>query len=191
MSPELINPEMFGLKKRRSTKESDCYAFGMVIYEVLSEQIPFAPAKAPAVMQKVLDGERPGRPQGNNEKHFTDGIWEVVQYCWKTQPHDRISVKAVLLGLEGNPFPSRPSNASGDVKTDEDYQSDTTASDSGMFSLFHSRLVSHYPRGTTEPPIVRGDKELPVLPQAVNPKEGWAGRTWRMVKTSTKKPHRP
>ena len=34
MSPELIDPEQFGVKGNRPTKTSDCFAFGMVIYEV-------------------------------------------------------------------------------------------------------------------------------------------------------------
>jgi len=34
MSPELFYPNEFGLSKFKLTKESDCYAFGMVIYEV-------------------------------------------------------------------------------------------------------------------------------------------------------------
>jgi hypothetical protein len=37
MSPELLDPEMFGLPElegERPTKQSDCYALGMVIYEV-------------------------------------------------------------------------------------------------------------------------------------------------------------
>lgn len=34
MSPELFYPNDFGLDKFQVTKESDCYAFGMVIYEV-------------------------------------------------------------------------------------------------------------------------------------------------------------
>ena len=34
MSPELIDPEQFGVKGNRPTKMSDSYAFGMVIYEV-------------------------------------------------------------------------------------------------------------------------------------------------------------
>jgi serine/threonine protein kinase len=34
MSPELLHPERFGFTDTRPTKESDCYAFGMVIYEV-------------------------------------------------------------------------------------------------------------------------------------------------------------
>ena len=37
MSPELLHPERFGIlgsEVDRPTKQSDCYAFGMVIYEV-------------------------------------------------------------------------------------------------------------------------------------------------------------
>ena len=33
MSPELLDPQRFG-SKGRPTRESDCYALGMVIYEV-------------------------------------------------------------------------------------------------------------------------------------------------------------
>ena len=37
MSPELLHPEMFGMPEsegNRPTRQSDCYALGMVIYEV-------------------------------------------------------------------------------------------------------------------------------------------------------------
>ena len=37
MSPELLEPDMFGIPQSegdRPTKQSDCYALGMVIYEV-------------------------------------------------------------------------------------------------------------------------------------------------------------
>ena len=37
MSPELLDPERFGIPEpedSRQTRQSDCYAFGMVIYEV-------------------------------------------------------------------------------------------------------------------------------------------------------------
>ena len=40
MSPELLHPEQFGSDYGRPTKESDCYALGMVIYEVLTGQPP-------------------------------------------------------------------------------------------------------------------------------------------------------
>lgn len=35
MSPELFSPSDFDLPGFQLTKESDCYAFGMVIYEVV------------------------------------------------------------------------------------------------------------------------------------------------------------
>ena len=37
MSPELLHPERFGMpdsEDNRPTRQSDCYAFGMVVYEV-------------------------------------------------------------------------------------------------------------------------------------------------------------
>ena len=34
MSPELLDPEAFGLNDNRPTKQSDYYALGMVVYEV-------------------------------------------------------------------------------------------------------------------------------------------------------------
>jgi len=34
MSPELLDPDRYGLPDSRPTKESDCYALGMVAYEV-------------------------------------------------------------------------------------------------------------------------------------------------------------
>lgn len=135
MSPELLDPVRFGFKKCRPTKESDCYALGMVIYEVLGGQTPFAPSSVPIVIWKVLEGERPGRPQGEEGKLFTDPIWQALELCWKHQPNDRPSAKTVLLYLEGT-LP--PSSGKDRVETNTDDHSDTTASDSGMFSLFCS-----------------------------------------------------
>jgi len=108
MSPELFSPEHFGLKESSPTKESDYYALGMVIYEVLSGQVPFAPLREVVVISKILDDKRPTRPLGEEGRLFTDGIWEILEFCWKAQPRERITAKAVLLGLEGKPFPLRP-----------------------------------------------------------------------------------
>ena len=138
MSPELLDPESFNLgKKARPTKESDYYALGMVIYEVLSGRTPFAPTRGPVVVCKVLEGERPERPQGDEGKPFTDVMWSVLERCWKPQPSDRPSAKTVLLCLEGTLSLSRQSSGvDGVVETDTDHHSDTTASDSGTFSRF-------------------------------------------------------
>ena len=107
MSPELLDPESFGLKDSRPTNESDCYALGMVIYEVLSGRAPFSQCKDPVVIRRVMDGERPGRPQGIRGAWFTDGLWEMLELCWKPHPHDRPSLKTVIQCLEDVLQPSQ------------------------------------------------------------------------------------
>ena len=121
MSPELLVPERFGLKESHPTKASDCYALGMVIYEVLSGQAPFAQYSFLEVVQRVVDGERPKRPLGAREAWSTDSIWGTLELCWKPQPCDRIGAKAVLWGLEGNlPLLGPSSDVGGDLVTDVD-----------------------------------------------------------------------
>jgi len=100
MSPELFDPERFGAKDGRRTKHSDCYALGMVVYEVLSGQVPFFRYRKYVAVGKVLKGERPGRPQGVGEKWFTDDVWSILGGCWEPNPGDRPSVEGVLRCLE-------------------------------------------------------------------------------------------
>ena len=137
MSPELIDPGTFGLKETRPTKESDCYALGMVIYEVLSGRTPFAPCNVVAVISKVLRGERPNRPQGWEAPSLTDNIWEMLELCWKPSPRDRISAKDVLRGLGvTSPPPEWTSNMDGVAEADTNNPPYATASEFGMFYLF-------------------------------------------------------
>ena len=107
MSPEILNPKKFGLRDSCPTKESDCYALGMVIYEILSGKVPFAQYSQPTIMTKIMEGERPERPQGKQRELFTDEIWGTVELCWKNHPRDRLSASAVLPRLEGHPPPLR------------------------------------------------------------------------------------
>jgi len=47
MSPELLDPEMFGMPEsedNRPTRQSDCFALGMVVYEVRINASIFVPA---------------------------------------------------------------------------------------------------------------------------------------------------
>ena len=136
MSPELLVPDNFGLKESRPTKASDCYALGMVVYEVLSGQTPFIQYSNLAIVWRILEGERPNRPQGEQGVWFTDDIWGIMERCWRPQPSDRISAKTVLLGLEGNSSLLKPSSGADEgVETDVDYRLDTISSDSGVFIL--------------------------------------------------------
>ena len=78
MSPELLDPDSFGLKDSRPTEASDCYALGVVIYEVLSGQTPFIQYSNHAVVWRILDGERPKRPEGEQGSQTTCGRYRSV-----------------------------------------------------------------------------------------------------------------
>jgi hypothetical protein len=98
MSPELLDPD---IQVHLRTTHSDCYAFGMVIYEVLDRRLPFYQYTDPAVFGKVVKGERPGRPRGpEGAVVFADDVWEVLGLCWAPLPQDRPGVKDVLKCLE-------------------------------------------------------------------------------------------
>jgi len=132
MAPELLDPLCFDLEKICPTKASDCYALGMVIYEVLSGQIPFAPHITPVVIRKVLEREYPERPQGEDGKLFTEDIWRMLELCWKYQPKERATANAILSCLEGNTLPSQPPSPDVDrAEADTAYQSDDTESNQG------------------------------------------------------------
>ena len=96
MSPELLDPDQFDLEDCRPTKESDSYSFGMVIYEVLSGQVPFAQWNGLTVMRKVMGGAQPTKPEGAEGAWFTDNLWETLIRCWETQPGSRPSGEVIL-----------------------------------------------------------------------------------------------
>ena len=140
MSPELIYPEAFGLTETRPTKESDCYALGMVICEIISGQTPFTPWKSVLVLAKVLEGVRPSRPEGKRGALFTDDIWRMLELCWKHQPSERTNAKVVLQCLERTSLLLRPSSDMGGIAgMDIDELLDVAATDSGIFSQFRRR----------------------------------------------------
>ena len=98
MSPELFDPE---IQIHRRTKYSDRYALGMVIYEVLSGHEPFDQYTDYVVFGKVLKGERPERPRGQDRvAQFMDDVWDMLELCWATLPQNRPRIEDVLKCLE-------------------------------------------------------------------------------------------
>ena len=106
MSPELL------ISAERPTKQSDCYALGMVIYEVLSGEVPFAQFNPYVAMRMVVDGERPQRPGGAEGARFTNDLWRMLNRCWAARPQSRPSSSVVLeclerVSMDANPPPER------------------------------------------------------------------------------------
>ena len=96
MSPELFDPETNNCQ----TKCSDCYALGMVVYEVLSERIPFYEYPDLVVYAVVFRGERPEKPEGIEGAWFTGDVWKLLERCWLPEPQNRPSIEDVLQHLE-------------------------------------------------------------------------------------------
>ena len=72
----------------------------MVIYKVLSEQIPFHQYATLVTPGKVVKGDCPKRPQGVEGIWFMNDVWEVLGRCWTPQPGNHPSIEDVLQCLK-------------------------------------------------------------------------------------------
>ena len=97
MAPELLEPSRFG-SNGRPTRESDCYALGMIIYEVgwlrslrlsltyLSQVLtglqPFHRLYTYGPIPAILRGQRPEKPINAESLGLSCDLWGLVQLCW-------------------------------------------------------------------------------------------------------------
>jgi len=111
MSPELLDPTHFG-SNGRLTRESDCYALGMVVYEVsqlysphrsfiypskvLTGLLPFHHLHAFAPVTAVLRGKRPEKPDDAKSLGFSKTLWGLVKSCWRESISDRPTARQLL-----------------------------------------------------------------------------------------------
>ncbi|KAI0946584.1 hypothetical protein AcW1_010013 [Taiwanofungus camphoratus] len=83
MAPEVLDPEMFGLKRALLTQPSDVYSLGMVMLEIFTERVPFPECRRDAaIMHSVMSGNQPERASLANAKSFSDRAWDVMEACW-------------------------------------------------------------------------------------------------------------
>ncbi|THU90607.1 kinase-like protein, partial [Dendrothele bispora CBS 962.96] len=88
MAPELLIPDSFGFDCSRPTAKTDVYAFGCVCFELYAGCPPFSQfVHDTAVMLRVVKGERPDRPTGQNG--MTDEMWSMVDRCWRPSHKER------------------------------------------------------------------------------------------------------
>ncbi|KAF9649102.1 kinase-like protein [Thelephora ganbajun] len=103
MSPELIDPEQFRIPQSeggRPTRQSDCYALGMVIYEVLCGHRPYIEIESDSMLvDAILNGDRPRKPEGAARLGFSNELWMTVERCWRGNRADRPRVEDILSCL--------------------------------------------------------------------------------------------
>ena len=68
--------------------------------QVICGTIPFDNIWWPGdVMEEVMKGVRPGKPEDAASLGFTCGLWEVVELCWLADRDARPTLSAVLSCL--------------------------------------------------------------------------------------------
>ncbi|KAF9453395.1 kinase-like protein [Macrolepiota fuliginosa MF-IS2] len=140
MAPELFDDERGEMV--RPTTAGDIYALASVMYEVLTDRIPFHeyPSNI-TVMFKVASGQRPSKPLADVliTLELTDEIWNLMHRCWSSDPLGRPKAKDALEILQGIPINSLSRQRLQDTRAEG-----TGGSDTELLSF-----VSF--RGTTSP----------------------------------------
>ncbi|CAM9667182.1 unnamed protein product [Ectocarpus fasciculatus] len=94
------------LLSNKTSKASDIYSFGMVAWEVLTRQIPWADEARPRdiYLRVVMREERPTIPAD-----APVDVTEMVRSCWAQEPEDRPTFP--VLGNGMNVRPTAPSTS--------------------------------------------------------------------------------
>lgn len=82
-----------------STYASDVYSFGIVVWEVLSREVPWENVTHPKeiYIRVVLNDLRPDIPEGAPLE-----IADVARACWVDKPTDRPTFSAMMENMKAN-----------------------------------------------------------------------------------------
>ncbi|KLO08683.1 kinase-like protein [Schizopora paradoxa] len=86
-----------GTGSGRHTKGTDVWAYGMVVYELLSGSVPYAALKNEfQVASAISKGQTPCIPSSVKPDDRNDKVlWAVCQNCWEKSPANRWSMDAM------------------------------------------------------------------------------------------------
>jgi len=99
-APELVNVNT--PKEARRTTASDMFAFGRVVIEVFTLEVPFANTNDLEIHSKAAAGELPARPTDPEviARGLDRHMWRLVRNCCRVKPSQRPSVDEVVARLE-------------------------------------------------------------------------------------------
>ena len=132
-------PECFGIRPKYSEK-SDMYAYGMVLWELISRRIPYEDVtEAYQILEAVNSGEREEIPEqtANPREEVPVSFKKVIRFCWFQEADKRPAAKDAIEALGDDIAISMPSPSSG-------YSSSSSSSGSsgGLPSGFISNFSS-------------------------------------------------
>ena len=95
-------PELFDEKP--SSRESDIYSFGMVLWEMFTHQIPFQKLNTPTMMNYIIQGNLKALEDTLKEKiaeqKYPGVIQDLIKGCWKKEPTERPQLEVVCNSLQ-------------------------------------------------------------------------------------------
>ncbi|THH04964.1 hypothetical protein EW145_g5145 [Phellinidium pouzarii] len=80
----------------KATRESDVWACGMFIIEMLSGDIPFPGQSSQNIFLSLVNYKFPARPVSDD---CSDELWSLIQQCWRRKPDERPTASHVLSVL--------------------------------------------------------------------------------------------
>jgi len=100
-APERLDPLYFGLRQSEAeAPAADIFSFGMLIYEMLAEDKPFADVKRDmAVASSVRSGARPLVQSDWETSTSTRPLVEVMRQCWDGDRSARPSAGDIAVSL--------------------------------------------------------------------------------------------
>jgi len=89
MAPELLDAMTYEEGPR--TTQSDVFALGRVMYQLLALSKPFADTKELHIPAMVVNGKMPSRPRGEDARTrgLDDAVWGLMNKCWLRRPDQR------------------------------------------------------------------------------------------------------
>ncbi|EAY13731.1 TKL family protein kinase [Trichomonas vaginalis G3] len=88
MAPEMYEIDCYSFKV-------DIYSYGILLWEMLTGQIPFANLKDVDILPMVINGERPPIPSS-----CPSGLAKLIKSCWDVDPNKRPSSAQIVQVFE-------------------------------------------------------------------------------------------
>ncbi|CAM9591456.1 unnamed protein product [Scytosiphon promiscuus] len=82
-TPCVMAPEL--LLERPFNKSVDVYSFGILLWEIITREVPFKGLEASDIVDAVISGGRPTAPGGD----WPSGIEQLLSRCWNEDPSQR------------------------------------------------------------------------------------------------------
>lgn len=116
MNPRWLAPEV--LAGEKPTMAADAFSFGVVLWELLTWEIPWSKENPWTVVSVVINGGRlpiPGKQNLPIQSEFKklDDFISLIHLCWAQNPYDRPTFTEIvqqLRGMEGSMDSEGPDN---------------------------------------------------------------------------------